>query len=463
LTLAAARARAEQPFRTSITGEPRAPLCGMGVCHECRVTVGGDAHQLACVLLDEPREAAPGAAVRREERCDVLVVGGGPAGLAAARTAGAAGADVLLIDEHPALGGPIYRALASPWRPPPRVCARTRVVAALADGVLAEDDAGSLIVRYRALVLAPGARELLLPFPGWTLPGVFGAGGLQLLAKGGWPVAGKRVVVGGTGPLLRAAAAGLRKLGARIVGVAELAPAARIARFGVQLAAHPGKLAQAASLSASLLGVPIWSRALVRRVHGDRRVTTATLEIGGRQRTIDCDLVAVGFGLVPSIELPLVFGCGVAGGRVVVDELGATTVSGIRCAGEATGIGGIDKAIVEGELAGSAAAGRDPDARLLRRRRRAVRFAEALAACFPWPREWAGVLDDDTIVCRCEDVRWGALRDVADLRSAKLHTRAGMGACQGRVCGPALAVLRGFSHGTIRPPVAPARLETLTR
>jgi NAD(P)H-nitrite reductase large subunit len=291
---------------------------------------------------------------------------------------------------------------------------------------------------------------------------VFGAGGLQLLAKGGWPVDGKRVVVGGTGPLLRAAAAGLRKLGARIVGVAELAPAGRIARFGVRLAAHPAKLAQAASLSASLLGVPIWSRAFVRRVHGDQCVTAATLDIAGRQRTIDCDLVAVGFGLVPSVELPLLFGCAVADGRVVVDELGATTAAGIRCAGEATGIGGIDKAIVEGEIAGSAAAGHEPNARWLRRRRRAVGFAEALAACFPWPRDWAGVLDDDTIVCRCEDVRWGALRDVADLRSAKLHTRAGMGACQGRVCGPALAVLRGFAHGTIRPPVAPARLETLT-
>jgi NADPH-dependent 2,4-dienoyl-CoA reductase/sulfur reductase-like enzyme len=426
------------------------------------VTVDGDDHQLACVLAGEPRGPVP-RAMAREERCDVLVIGGGPAGLAAARAAGAAGADVLLLDEHLALGGPIYRQLENPWPAPPRVRTGVRVVAALADRVLAEDGAGSRSVRYRALVVAPGARELLLPFPGWTLPGVFGAGGLQLLAKGGWPVAGKRVVVGGTGPLLRAAAAGLRKLGARIAGIAELAPAGRVARFGVRLAAHPGKLAQAASLSASLLGVPIWSRAFVRRAHGDDRVTAATLDIAGRPRTIDCDLIAVGFGLVPSVELPLLLGCGIADGRVVVDELGATTASGIRCAGEATGIGGIDKAIVEGEIAGLAAAGRDPPAHLLRRRRAALRFAEALAACFPAPRDWAGVLDDDTIVCRCEDVRWRALRDAADLRSAKLHTRAGMGACQGRICGSALSILRGFPHGTIRPPVAPARLETLTR
>jgi len=461
VTLAAARARDGQPFRTSVTGEPRAPVCGMGVCHECRVTLGDDAHQLACMLPDEPRPRAAPAA-HREERCDVLVVGGGPAGLAAARAARAAGADVLLLDEHAALGGPIYRALASPWPAPPRVAFRTRVVAAPGDGLLAEDDAGSLLVRHRVLILAPGARELLLPFPGWTLPGVFGAGGLQLLAKGGWPVAGKRVVVGGTGPLLRAAAAGLRKLGARIAGIAELAPAGRVARFGVRLAAHPGKLVQAAALSATLAGVPIWSRARIRRAHGDRHVTAATVEIAGRSRTIDCDLVAVGFGLVPSIELPLLVGCPVADGRVVVDELGATAAPGVYCAGEATGIGGIDKAIVEGEIAGAAAAGRAPHPRLLRRRRRAIAFGQALAACFPAPHDWADLLDDDTIVCRCEDVPWRALRDTPDARAAKLHTRAGMGACQGRICGPALAVLRGFSHGTIRPPVAPARLETLT-
>ena len=444
-------------LRTSVAGEPRGPLCGMGICHECRVTVDGEAHVLACML-----PAPPPAAVR-EESADVLIVGGGPAGLAAARAARRTGAEVLLVDEHGALGGPIHRAVA-PAAPPTRALHGTRVVAKRPDGLLAEDRAGALVLRAKKIVLAPGARELFLPFPGWTLPGVFGAGGLQLLAKGGWPVEGKRVLVGGTGPLVRAAAAGLRHLGARVVGVAELAPRGRLLRFGLGLARHPAKLVQAIGLSASLAGVPIWSDAFVRRAHGEGRVAGATVSVAGRERTVECDLVAVGFGLVPSVELPTLLGCAVENGRVVVDDLCATSVPGVHCAGEATGIGGSDKAAVEGEIAGLAAAGRPDAARgLAGRRRRAQDFADALAACFPAPDDWARLLDDDTIVCRCEDVRWSALQGVADARSAKLHTRLGMGPCQGRVCGPALALLRGFAPGAVRPPLAPVRLETLSR
>ncbi|HKA92005.1 MAG TPA: FAD-dependent oxidoreductase, partial [Haliangiales bacterium] len=250
----------------------------------------------------------------------------------------------------------------------------------------------------------------------------------------------------------------------RVVGVAELAPTRRIIRFGLGLARFPAKLAQAAALSASLAGVPVWNGAFVRRAHGDERVTAATIDVAGAQRTIECDLLGVGFGLVPNVELPLLLGCAVEAGRVVVDDLCATSVPGIYCAGEATGIGGADKAAVEGEIAGLAAAGREAEARrLFGRRRRARAFADALAACFPPPRDWDSVVDDETIVCRCEDVRWAAVRAAPDARSAKLHTRLGMGACQGRVCGAAMAVLRGVAPGAVRPPLSPVRLETLTR
>ncbi len=466
-TVAVALARAgRDAFATSISGEPRGPLCGMGICHECRVTIDGERHRLACLtpcaegmrIGDTLPPMAPRA--RLVESCEVLVIGGGPAGLAAASAAHQAGADVLLLDEQPALGGAIGK------RPDPasigfRVRSATRVVAALPGALLAEDERSALQVRYRRLILATGARELFLPIPGWTLPGAMGAGALQLLAKGGWPVAGKRVLLGGTGPLLLAAAAGLKQRGARVIGVAELAPRARINRFALGLWRQPGKLAQAARLSFALAGVPLWTGSFVRRIDGEGKVASATVSVRGKERTLACDLVGTGFGLVPNLELPALLGCATDEGRVRVDELCRTSVNEVFCAGEGTQIGGADKSIIEGRIAGLCAAGREGDARrLLPRRRRALDFAHELERCYPAPARWDH-LQDDTIVCRCEDVRWGALRDAADFRSARLHTRVGMGACQGRVCGAALAILKGFSRTEARPPASPARLETL--
>jgi NADPH-dependent 2,4-dienoyl-CoA reductase/sulfur reductase-like enzyme len=151
-------------------------------------------------------------------------------------------------------------------------------------------------------------------------------------------------------------------------------------------------------------------------------------------------------------------------GAVSADELGRTSVANVFCAGEVAGIGGEGKSSVEGAIAGLCAAGRESDARKRLAQQRGQRaFARALARCYPPPAGWERVLESDTIVCRCEDVRWGALRDARDFRSAKLHTRVGMGACQGRVCGGALSILKGFNSGTAHPPLAPARLDTFTR
>jgi D-hydroxyproline dehydrogenase subunit alpha len=389
----------------------------------------------------------------------VVVVGGGPAGLAASRRAADAGAEVVLIDESPALGGPIARGAEAD--PRVRVRGGARVVAAAPGDLLIEDRDGAATVGYDRLVIATGARELFLPFPGWTLPGVFGAGGLQLLAKGGWPVAGKRVVLGGTGPLLLAAAAALRRLGAKIVAVAEHQGRSGLARFAAGLWRFPDKAVQALGL---LRGRPrMWPSSIVRSAHGSDHVRAVTLRVGEDERTLPCDLLGVGFGLVPNLDLPAMLGCALEGGRVRADDRQATSVAGIFCAGEATGIGGIGKAIVEGEIAGLCAAGRDPEPALARRRRRAHAFAAALAKCFPPPAGWGDALDENTIVCRCEDVPWRALRDARDFRSAKLQTRCGMGACQGRVCGAALELLRGFPRDGIRPPLTPARLTTLVR
>ncbi|MCK9686021.1 NAD(P)/FAD-dependent oxidoreductase [Scleromatobacter humisilvae] len=413
-----------------------------------------------------------------ELRARVVVVGAGPAGLAAARVAAAAGLDVLLLDAAPLPGGqvwrarqgvaaePVARALASLAATGVRVLSGTRVVMALPERTLLIDGPdGARRLRWDKLILATGARERLLPFPGWTLPGVFGAGGLQALVKGGWPIRGRRVLVAGTGPLLLAAAATLRREGAQVVGLVEEASAVALARFAGTLAAHPRKALQAMRLGASLLGVPSNVGTRVIAAEGDGRVERVVLQgEGGRPRVVDCDALAAGWGLIPQTELAQSLGCALAmrlgALAIVVDERQRTSVDGVLAVGECTGIAGAVAAQLQGEAAGCAVA-LDQPARPSRRLAREHAFAAAVAARFPAPADWAARLRDDTLVCRCEDVPWSALRDQPDLRAAKLATRCGMGHCQGRLCHDTLAAVMHWPRLPVRPPLAPAPLATL--
>ena len=414
----------------------------------------------------------------------VVVVGAGPAGLAAARVASAAGLDVLLLDAAPQPGGqvwrarqgvaaePVERALARLAAARVRVLSGTRVVMALPERTLLIDGPdGARRLRWSRLILATGARERLLPFPGWTLPGVFGAGGLQALVKGGWPIRGRRVLVAGTGPLLLAAAATLRREGAQVVGLVEEASVGALARFAGTLAAHPRKAAQALRLGASLLGVPSIRGTRVVEAEGDGHVERVLLEgEGGRARVVDCDALAAGWGLIPQTELAQSLGCELAPRfgtpAVAVDARQRTSVDGVLAVGECTGVAGAVAAQLQGEAAGRAVVGdldgrSEPHARAARRLAREHAFAAAAAATFAPPADWAARLRDDTLVCRCEDVPWSALRDQADLRAAKLATRCGMGHCQGRLCHDTLAAVMHWPRLPVRPPLTSAPLATL--
>ena len=411
------------------------------------------------------------------ERYDVLVVGAGPAGLAAARASAAHGARVGLIDAQPRAGGQVWRhdvRHGAPRAARDAIGALRGVtwlaqhsVVASEDGALrVETPQGSLLLNYGALVLATGARELLLPFPGWTLPGVSGAGGLQALAKQGWPIAGKRVVVAGSGPLLLAAAATLRAHGAKVLGIHEQAPAASVRAFARQLIHWPARALQAVSLRAKLIGVPYRAGSIVRRAHGDGALRMVEIEDANGTTCVDCDLLAVGYGLVPNVELAQTLGCALDHApvhpHVQVDDLLRTSVPSIFAAGETCGIGGLAAARIEGAMAGHAAAGHPDSARaLLPQRERARRFGALLAKHFAPGERVHALATPDTLVCRCEDVPLGALDGFADARDAKLATRCGMGACQGRICGTALAELGRFPRGAGRPPLFPARLATL--
>lgn len=413
----------------------------------------------------------------REARSfDVLIVGAGPAGLAAAVRASGPGLRVGVVDDNPDLGGQIWRGGRS--RPSSReaaawfarvrdadfeLIAGTRVVDADGPGVLVAESAGRLVdLGYRSLVLATGARERFLPFPGWTLPNVVGAGGIQALVKSGLPIAGKSLVLAGSGPLLLAVAALLKGKGAILRGIYEQAPMKELIRFGLGLWSKPGKLVQAVDLRRQLGLASYRGGCWPVEAVGDDAVRSVRLTDGRSTWSVDCDYLACGFGLVPNLELPSLLGCAIRGPGTVVDPLQATSVPGVYCAGESTGIGGLELALLEGQVAGLAASGKRDEARaLIPARDRARKFADALEHSFALRDELRHLASPETIVCRCEDVTAAALHGRSSWVDAKLKTRCGMGPCQGRVCGPAVAFLHGWERGSVRPPIFPVAVSSL--
>jgi NADPH-dependent 2,4-dienoyl-CoA reductase/sulfur reductase-like enzyme len=409
---------------------------------------------------------------------DVVVIGGGPAGIAAASAAAEVGARVVMIDEGSGPGGQI-------WRPGVRTSlsrsARRWIARVGASGaemlrstsvvdvqrvaehfiIVAECRGVSREISARSLVVATGARERFLPFPGWTLPNVVGVGGAQALAKSGTSFRGKRVVITGSGPLLLPVAANLSRSGAKLLIVAEQASTASVARFAAGLWRRPLTLVQAATLRAGFLRTPFVTGTWVTSARGDTTVREVTLTDGESTRTLECDVLCAAFGLVPNTELARLLGCTVDDGDVSIDDRQATTIPDVYCCGEPTGIGGVDLALVEGEIAGLSAAGRRAPATLVSRRARHRRDARHLGRAFALRPELFKLAEADTIVCRCEDVRWGALERSWSTRQAKLYTRVGMGPCQGRVCGAALECLMGWPPDSVRVPAQPAHCRTL--
>jgi len=420
---------------------------------------------------------------------DVVVVGAGPGGMAAATVAAEAGCRVCLLDDNAAPGGQIWRGFkAETARKYPhggsfiRWAARIQrsgciaaqgwqVVDQPAPGLLRLDQVdgcgnergeGRREIGFEKLIVATGARERFLPFPGWTLPGVMGAGGLQALVKAGLDPRGKRVVLAGSGPLLLAVGAGLAGAGANVLGICEQAPITRLAGFALSLLAHPGKLVEGARYRLKALRAAYRSGCWVVQAEGRGCVERVTLTDGHTQWSIDCDWLGCGFHLVPNLELPRLLGCRIVDGSVAVDRLQQSSVPGVSCVGELTGIGGLEKALVEGQIAGWAAAGPEPEAlRLAPQRQRLQQFAARLDRAFALRPELRALASAETMVCRCEDVQFSALEGCANWRQAKLHTRCGMGACQGRVCGAAAEFLFGWKNVSARPPVFPAAVSTL--
>ncbi|WP_111719644.1 FAD-dependent oxidoreductase [Homoserinimonas sp. OAct 916] len=506
---------------------------------------------------------------------DVVIIGAGPAGLAAATSARALGAHVVLLDSADQLGGQYWRHLPTQrpskheaglhhgWAKFQKLCAdlvadpdcriltQAQVWAITAaessagtgpastgsattgsactgsagtdpatTGASARNSAGSAasttsavptvhvlvgepdgVGRERlsfspdAIVLANGAHDRALPFPGWDLPGVFTAGAAQALAKSERIAVGDRVLVAGAGPFLLPVAASLAQVGATVLGVLE---ANHMQRIISGWGKKPWQLIGAASKGAELAGyarnhianrIPYLTGRGVVAAHGTERVThvtTAKLDTGwapiaGTEKTVAVDAVCIGHGFTPRLELAIAAGCALTAERFVrVDAHQRTTVPGVYAAGELTAIGGVDAALVEGTIAGHAAAGghlSDPAMKSqVAKRITFSGFARRIEKAHGIRAMWPGWLTDDTIICRCEEVNYGAMCQTAQatestgLRSLKLSTRAGLGLCQGRVCGRTVEELLacqtpgGLSDGVMtdrRPIAAPVRIADL--
>lgn len=403
----------------------------------------------------------------RARPVDVVVVGGGPAGLAAADTLAELGKRVLLLDHGLRLGGQIWRHREGDLLPatarhllahvqPPRVAIahRATVVDAPTPKQLLVSFGGRLAtVETDAVVLATGALERLLPFPGWTLPGVLGIGGLQALCKSGLGVAGARVVVAGSGPLGLPVAATLRQRGAAVLLLAEQASARSVRRFAARALRSSGRLGAAIRLRWQTRGIPYRTDAWVVRAEGRDRLERVVMAVGGTERSYECQWLATSAGLVPRTDLAELLGCATTEDGVVVNRHQESSVAGVYAAGECAGVKGDAAAVIDGRIAGYAAARSEVPARLLRLRERHRRFEALLRECFAPRAELRERVTKETVLCRCEDVPVGAIDRSWTQRQGKLWTRVGMGACQGQVCGPACATLFGWRPNAVRPPL----------
>lgn len=404
---------------------------------------------------------------------DIVIVGAGPAGLSAAIAAAGSGQSILILDNNPQAGGQIWR--SGPIFPTPPLAEqmyqqikalpniallyRAKIVAAPFLGqLLVELENDSVNLFYKQLILCTGARELFLPFPGWTLAGVTGAGGLQALIKAGTPVKNERIVIAGSGPLLLASADTAQKAGAQVLYIAEQVHQAAVRQFAFQLWRWPAKIIQALSLPYRLYQPDSY----VIEAIGDKCLERVRLQTSRGVIEIECDRLACGYGLIPNIQLGQLLGCTIEDNAITVDEYQRTSQAQIFAAGECTGFGGSELSMLEGRIAGYAAIGQSEKVKnLLSQRRRYQRFADLLQRSFTLRTEVKKLARPETIFCRCEDVTFAQVRDRSSWIDAKLHTRCGMGACQGSTCATAAACLFEWSMSNSRPPLLPTRVKSL--
>jgi NADPH-dependent 2,4-dienoyl-CoA reductase/sulfur reductase-like enzyme len=452
---------------------------------------------------------------------DLIVIGAGPAGMAAAIGATEAGLDVVVLDEASTPGGQIYRGVEAAMARPKAAAAlgkdyaRGEELARAFRGCGADyrpastvwnvsrdrvvnytGPQGSREIAARHVLLATGALERPVPLAGWTLPGVMTAGAVQILMKSSGIVL-ERVLLAGGGPLLWLVAQQLCVAGAPPLAVVETVPRRRY------LAAAP-ELPRAMRASSYLLkgmrmmravraaGVPIHRGATGLAIEGSGRAEALRFESTGRWHRVEARTIALHQGVIPNQQISRLIGATHDWDDVQLcfrprrDAWLRLDVQGFSVAGDGGGIGGALAAEAEGRIAalGAAealgrigAAKRDArSANALRDRARELALRPLLDRLYAPPDE---VLHpaDDVAICRCEEVRAGQLREAVALgcpgpNQAKSFLRCGMGPCQGRLCGPTVTAIIAAETGRdpgevgyyrVRPPLKPLTLGELAR
>lgn len=401
----------------------------------------------------------------------IIVIGAGPAGIAAAIAASKNGTEVALLDSASRLGGQYWRhrSVVTGYRSNRADLLFAQLKSAPSVTYISEANVwsmereGELIrVNYlqggvessltaEKLILATGAYDRTLPFPGWDQPGSMTPGAAQSLLKGQGILAGQRVIVAGTGPFLLPVVTGLAGAGATIVGLYDANSPLRWALSPRALLNNLSKFSELIYYAQLLrkYGIrPQFGRVVKSFDQGKAtvaKVNSAFSLIPGSEKVYEVDVVAVGWGFLPDVSLGGLLGCQQRvdkDGTVIftVDKNQLSSQPNIWIAGEATGIGGADLSLAEGEIAGLAASGQAIPSSLVRLRARKQIFATALQRTYPVREGWRDWLTSETTICRCEEVKLEEISEsvvelgAEDSRTAKLFTRAGMGLCQGRMC-----------------------------
>lgn len=454
-------------------------------------------------------------ALPKRDDYDVVVIGAGPAGLAAAATAAESGLSTLLLDENAGAGGQVWRAITST-----PVTQRDQLGADYWAGAKLVDEARfsgaeiiqratvwsldrnleigisqggvSAFVGARRVIVATGALERPFPIPGWTLPGVMTAGAAQTMLKSSGLVPDRRTVIAGQGPLLWLLAAQILRLGGRIDRILDTTErrnyfAALPHAFAFMTSPYFAKgLAMMREVRAK---VPVVTGISELAAAGDGQIATVTYAAGSRRETIPADLLLLHQGVVPNVNLAMAAGIEHRWDDLqlcwspVLDADGSTSVEGIAIAGDGAGIGGAVAAVVRGRIAGRAAVAAlapasggklAPLATLKAALAKAERGRVFLDTLFRPARQFR-IPSGDTIVCRCEEVTAADILDAVAIGATgpnqlKAYRRTGMGPCQGRLCGLTVTELMAQARGKtpqeigyyrLRAPVKPITLAEL--